>query len=107
MSYRPAITSALKSEINITRIVSYGVDLYLLDSTSGHVIHATRGSQGYNIDSEFVCGAGNFSGGALDVLVDMAVSYTHLDVYKRQGGCEGRVEGGFVDASIRDVQLHF
>ncbi|MGI6741171.1 MAG: hypothetical protein ACOX7C_06795 [Brevefilum sp.] len=71
LSYRPAITSALKSEINITRIVSYGVDLYLLNSTSGHVIHATRGSQGYNIDSEFVCGAGNFSGGALDVLVDM------------------------------------
>jgi hypothetical protein len=38
------------------------------------VIHATRGSQGvqgYQIDTNFVCRRGNFSGGAIDALVDM------------------------------------
>jgi len=71
LSYRPAISGSLYSEINITRIISFGVDLYLLDSTGGRVIHATRGSQGYTIDAEFVCASGNFSGGAVDALVDM------------------------------------
>lgn len=71
LTYRPAITGALYSEINITRIISYGVDLYMLDSAGGRVIHATRGSKGYTIDTEFVCGPGNFGGGAVDTLVDM------------------------------------
>lgn len=72
LSYHPAIIGALYDEIYITRIISYGVDLYLLDQAGGRVIHATRGSQGYQIDVDFVCQAGNFSGGAVDFLVDMA-----------------------------------
>jgi hypothetical protein len=71
LAYHPAIAGTLDDGINITRIISYGLDLYMLDAAGGRVIHATRGSQGYQIDPEFVCGAGNFSGGAVDVLVDM------------------------------------
>ncbi len=71
LSYHPAIIGALYDEINITRIISYGLDLYLLDAAGGRVIHATRASQGYQVDTAFVCGSGNYSGGAIDLLVDM------------------------------------
>lgn len=72
LAYQPAIIGSLYSEINITRIVSYGVDLYLLDQDGGRVIHATRTDQGYEVDPEFVCSPGNFDGVGVDMLVDMA-----------------------------------
>jgi len=70
LSYHPAILGTLSEGINITRIISYGMDLYMLDATAGRLIHATRGSQGYQIDSDFLCDAGNYSGGTADLLVD-------------------------------------
>ncbi len=72
LSYHPAIIGSLHEEINITRIISFGWDLYMLDAQGGQVIHATRGSKGYEIDTDFVCRAGGFSGGMVDMLVDMA-----------------------------------
>jgi hypothetical protein len=71
LDYRPAIIGSLYSEINITRIVSFGADLYLLDEAGGRVIHAVRKSQGYEVDPDFICAAGSFEGGAVDLLVDM------------------------------------
>jgi hypothetical protein len=71
LAYRPAIIGALYSDISITRIVSYGSDLYLLDSSGGRVIHATSATQGFEVNTGFVCAAGNFSGGRVDMLVDM------------------------------------
>jgi hypothetical protein len=71
LAYHPAIVGTLHEGINITRIISYGLDLYMLDAAGGQVIHAIRSSQGYQIDPEFVCSSGNFSGGAVDALVDM------------------------------------
>jgi hypothetical protein len=71
LDYRPALIGELYSEINITRIVSYGADLYLLDEAGGRVIHASRLSQGYEVDPDFVCAAGIFEGGAVGDLVDM------------------------------------
>ena len=70
LSYHPAILGTLSESINITRIISYGMDLYMLDATAGRVIHAIRNSQGYQIDTSFLCEAGNYSGGAVDLLVD-------------------------------------
>lgn len=71
LAYQPAIVGSLYSEINIAEIISYGPDLYMLDSTGGRVIHAERVSQGYEIDPDFVCAAGNYSGGRIEALVDM------------------------------------
>jgi hypothetical protein len=71
LDYRPAIAGELFSGVNITRIVSYGLDLYLFDAASGSVIHATGGGQGYRVDADFLCGPGNFSGGGIDTFVDM------------------------------------
>jgi len=71
LAYQPAISDVLYSGINITRIISYGLDLYLFDETDGRIIHATRSQQGYVIDPEFVCSAGAFNTGTVGVLVDM------------------------------------
>ncbi len=71
LEYHPAIVGSLYSEINITDIISFGADLYLFDTAGGRVIHAERTSQGYEVDPDFVCAAGNFSGGSVDTLVDM------------------------------------
>ena len=71
LAYHPAIIGSFTSEINITQIVSLGTDLYLFDEAGGRVIHAERTNQGYEVDPEFVCAAGNFSGGSVGALVDM------------------------------------
>ena len=69
--YRPAIIGSLYSGIRITRIISYGPDLYLLDAAEGRVIHALRGSQGYEVDAEFRCEVGSYTGGSVNALIDM------------------------------------
>ncbi len=71
LDYRPALTGTLYSEIEITRIVSFGADLYLLDEPGGRVIHAERRSQGYEVDPDFICSSGSYEGGAIGPLVDM------------------------------------
>ncbi len=71
LAYQPAISDVLYSGINITRIISYGLDLYLFDETDGRVIHATRSQQGYEVDPEFICTAGAFGTGTVGALVDM------------------------------------
>lgn len=71
LAYHPAIVGSLDESLNITRIISYGPDLYLFDAASGRVIHAVRATQGYEINPQFVCRAGNYSGGSVDTLVDM------------------------------------
>jgi hypothetical protein len=72
LAYQPALIGSLYSEIEITNIISYGPDLYMLDSAGGRVIHAERMSQGYEVDPDFVCAAGNYSGGRVESVVDMA-----------------------------------
>lgn len=71
LEYHPAIIGSLYSEIKITGIISFGADLYLFDSAGGRVIHADRASQGYEIDPDFVCAAGNYNGVAVGALMDM------------------------------------
>jgi hypothetical protein len=71
LDYRPALTGTLYSEIEITRIVSFGADLYMLDEPGGRVIHAERRSQGYEADPDFICASGSYEGGAIGSFVDM------------------------------------
>jgi hypothetical protein len=72
LDYRPALMGTLYDGIEITRIVSVGGDLYLLDEAGGRVIHAESRTQGYEVDADFVCAAGNFDSGSIGDLVDMA-----------------------------------
>ncbi|MBG0785601.1 MAG: hypothetical protein H0S79_10910 [Anaerolineaceae bacterium] len=73
LDYRPALTDDLYSDIEITEIALFNRDLYLLDKTGGRVIHANQRTNGYEVDADFVCAAGNFSGGSIGPLVDMVV----------------------------------
>ena len=73
LDYRPALTDDLYGEIEITEIVLFNRDLYLLDKAGGRVIHANQRTNGYEVDADFVCAAGNFSGGSIGPLVDMVV----------------------------------
>jgi len=71
LAYQPALQDTLSSEINITEIISYGLDLYLYDNASGWIIHAMRDNDIYEVDTEFLCAPGNYSGGSLGAIVDM------------------------------------
>ncbi len=56
VDYQPAIQGGLPADINVTKIVVSADDLYLLDSKSGKVLRARPTSQGYQLDSSFLCG---------------------------------------------------
>ncbi len=71
LTYQPALRDTLSSEINVTEIISYGSDLYLLDEASGWVIHALREDDIFVVNTDFLCAPGNYSGGALSKIVDM------------------------------------
>lgn len=71
LSFHPVIAGTLADNVNITRMISYGLDLYLLDAANGQVIHATRSSKGYQVDPSFHCKPGNYGGGTVEALVDM------------------------------------
>lgn len=71
VNYQPALTG-LPEAVRVTRIVSTGGDLYMLDSYSGSVIHAQEtNNQGYDVDASFQCGPGatGYTGGPL---IDLA-----------------------------------
>lgn len=71
LPYQPALVDTLSADINISKIVSYGMDLYLYDDVSAWVIHAVRDNNVYEVDTDFLCAPGNYSGGALGAIVDM------------------------------------
>ena len=71
LAYQPALRDTLSSSINISEIVSYGLDLYLFDGASGWVIHAMRDNDIYDVDTDFLCAPGNYSGGALSAIADI------------------------------------
>ena len=71
LDYRPALTNDLYADIEITAVALVNRDLYLLDEAGGRVIHANQRTNGYEIDADFVCAAGNFTGGSIGPLVDM------------------------------------
>jgi hypothetical protein len=72
VDYRPAIIGGLPLGAHITRMAVIDDNLYLLDSSSGSVLHARLTSQGYRLNPEFACSpSAGISG--LGQLVDMAL----------------------------------
>jgi hypothetical protein len=57
LNFQPVLLENLPSDVIINRIVAAKADneLYLLNETNGHVLHATRTDRGYALDNEFVC----------------------------------------------------
>jgi hypothetical protein len=73
LDFRPALVDTLPETTVISRMVSDGDDLYLLDQSQGVVLHALLTNEGYRIDPTFLCGPGPYSSGIIiDSLVDVA-----------------------------------
>jgi len=58
LNFQPILLDDLPSDVVIKRVVATKADseLYMLNETNGHVLHATRTDRGYALDAEFVCG---------------------------------------------------
>lgn len=69
--YKPAYASSLLTGLDISRIVSVGTDLYLLDKATGVVLHLSPSSSGFNPDLEFNCQPGFYDGIQVKELVDV------------------------------------
>jgi len=69
--YKPAYASTLLTGLDISRIVSVGTDLYLLDRATGVVLHLNPSSSGYQPDLEFNCRPGFVDGIQVGELVDV------------------------------------
>jgi len=69
--YKPAYASTLLTGLDISRIVSIGTDLYLLDRASGVVLHLNPSSSGFALDMEFNCQPGVYEGARVGQLVDV------------------------------------
>lgn len=73
LDFKSALVDQLAETAVISRIVSDGDDLYLLDQSQGAVLHALLTNEGYRIDPTFQCGPGPYSNGVIvDPLVDIA-----------------------------------
>lgn len=71
LQFSIAFSTSQAPGMEIGAIVSLTSDLYLLDRTSGSVKAFRATSNGYQIDSDFKCAPGTYSGVRLGNLVDM------------------------------------
>ncbi len=71
LDFRPAIVAGLDRTVQITRMAATNTDLYLLDASRGSVMRATLGSQGYEIDTGFECGPGQYGTITVGNLIDI------------------------------------
>lgn len=68
LDYQPAIVGGLVNTVHISRILSSGDELYLLNRTDGSVLHASLTAEGYELDPNFVCGATRTTGPLVDIV---------------------------------------
>ena len=71
LDFHPAIVGGLSQTSRITRMTATSTDLYLLDTSSGSVLRAFMGSQGYEIDTSFECGPGPHGNITVGNLIDI------------------------------------
>jgi hypothetical protein len=79
--YQPAFAAETYSSLNISRIIPFATDLYVLDAYAGQVVHLTMGTHGYQMNTNFVCAAGTYNNITVGSLVDM-VSIPLTNKYK-------------------------
>jgi hypothetical protein len=71
LTFQPGLVSELPNDIRITRMLTVGNDLYLLDATQGSVIRAFLTGQGYQVDPAFKCGSGRAGNLIISPLIDI------------------------------------
>lgn len=75
LDFRAALYGGLAPGVKVTKMAANSSELYLLDSSSGKVLRASLGSQGYTLDLAFQCGPGIYGDPSQTVgkLIDLAV----------------------------------
>jgi len=71
LDFRPAIVVGLSHTVQISRMAATNTDLYLLDASRGSVMRAALGNQGYEIDTGFECGPGQYDNTNVGNLIDI------------------------------------
>jgi len=71
LDFSPAIIAGLDHTVQITRMAATNTDLYLLDASRGIVKRAALESQGYEIDTGFECGPGQYDTITVGNLIDI------------------------------------
>ena len=71
LDFLPAIYGGLSHTAQISKMAATNTDLYLLDSSRGSVMRAALGSQGYEIDTGFVCEPGLYDTTSIGNLIDI------------------------------------
>ncbi|MBN1373596.1 MAG: hypothetical protein JW987_16785 [Anaerolineaceae bacterium] len=77
--YRPVATGDLPTDANITRMMVYLNDIYMLDSTQGRIMRLRRSGQNYEYDEAFVCGPGQAGGTVIGPLLDFVTLFPGND----------------------------
>jgi hypothetical protein len=72
LDFKPALVEVLAETALISRMVSSGDDLYLLNQAEGVVLRALMTNEGYRLDPTFLCGPGPYSGYIVGALIDIA-----------------------------------
>jgi hypothetical protein len=73
LDFRPAIIGGLSRSMQVSHLAATDNDLYLLDASSGGVIHTSLTDQGYEVDPFFKCAPGQYGTIIVDTLIDLAV----------------------------------
>lgn len=71
LHYTAAYTASQLPSLQISRLVSVGNELYMLDQASGAVLHMSPSGSIYNLDLEFKCAPGVVDGIQVEKLVEV------------------------------------
>jgi hypothetical protein len=72
LDFKDALVDQLAETALISRMVTAGDDLYLLNLAEGVVLRALLTNEGYRIDPTFLCGPGAYEGNIVGALIDIA-----------------------------------
>ena len=88
LDFSPAIVGGLDRSLQIDRMAATNTDLYLLDAIRGNVVRASLGSQGYEVDTGFVCGPGQYGTLTVGKLLDIEALQMSNDYNARVMGID-------------------
>lgn len=74
LEFNSAIAGGLPTTAQVARLLAIASDLYILDSSNGHVWRALGTGQGYEIDTTYQCGPGPQGSQGIGPLIDIIPS---------------------------------
>ena len=72
LDFSEAIAGSISTTVEIVKMIATGRDLYMLDHTSGSVLHARLIGASYEMDTDFRCGPDQYGTLIVESVVDIA-----------------------------------